>query len=114
MRVAIAEAVARRYEAFDEKWVQPEIFSENVAPMSVNSDPIPEIADEPEADADGVDWRGVSFRVKSAIGKFVAGDRVEAVSQIMAVGGKFMIWVRGILGQLQIDMDLLELELEVS
>jgi hypothetical protein len=114
MRVAIGEAVARRYEAFEEKWVQPEVFTENVAAMPVNADPIPEIADEPEADADGVDWRGVSFRVKSAIGKFVAGDRVEAVSQIMAVGGKFMIWVRGILGQLQIDMDLLELELEVS
>lgn len=110
MRVAIAEAVARRYEAFGEKWVQPEVFTENVAAMSVQVvDPIPEIV-EPEADADGVDWRGVLLEVKQAIGHFVAGERVEAVSQPRDNGaGGWLIWVRNTIGQLQLDLEVLEL-----
>jgi len=106
MRVAISEAVARRYEEFDREWVLPEVLQIPVQEILVQEILVQE---EPETDADGIDWRGVTVELKEAFGGFMAGARLELVTQPQQIGDRLMVWARSVLGQIRVEWDLLSL-----
>lgn len=107
VRLAIAEAVARRFEEFDREWVLPEVLQ--VPPQEV----VAEIEEpESETDSDGVDWRGTQLELKEAFGGLGAGAVVEAVGQAREVGEKILIWVRSSIGRIRLELGLLNLYFE--
>lgn len=106
VRVAIAEAVARRFEEFDREWVLPEVLQ--VPPQQVAV----EIEPEPETDSDGVDWRGAELELKEAFGGLSAGSVVRAVGQAREAGEKILIWVESAIGRVRLELGLLNLYFE--
>ncbi len=106
LRLAITEAVERRYQEFDREWVLPEVLQVPVQQPAVEEEQ-PVI--EPETDADGIDWRGVTVELKEAFGGFMAGARLELVTQPQQIGDRLMVWARSVSGQIRVEWDLLSL-----
>jgi hypothetical protein len=115
VRVAIADAVARRYEEFSLNWVMPEVLTTPVRDVLEAVEP-PDLTNEPETDPDGLNWREIELEVKTPFGKLREGDRVMPISQPRRKGeseNSWLIWIKSAVGVFLVDLGMLQLYFEM-
>jgi hypothetical protein len=126
VRMAINEAVERRYVQFNTDWVLPEVLKQQVeakaqeAPIEVaKSEPslaqVSDLATVPP-ELDGINWREFEFAIKSEVGnpEIKIGDRVKLLSKPRRLVNTedWLVWVKHTVGQILLKLSQVEIIVE--
>lgn len=128
VRLAINEAIERRYVEFNSEWTVPEVLTVQTqakaqeTPIEVESKSEPSLAQvsdlatlQPEPD--GINWREFEFAIKSEVlnPEVKIGDRVQVLSQPrkMANGEDWLLWVKHRVGQMLLKLSQVEMIFDV-
>lgn len=124
VRLAINEAVERRYVQFNSEWVVPEVLKHQVsnkaqeAPIEVEPETEPSLAKVSDlitlpTEPDGINWREYDFAIKAEVGnaEVKIGDRIRLLSQPrkMANNDDWLVWVKHKVGQMLLKLSQVEM-----